>query len=55
MDAMTPAAQPTSARPAESRADAAPSGKPATTLKEHIVEIISDSGEGAQRCGQSLG
>ncbi|MBV5298992.1 MAG: 2-oxoacid:acceptor oxidoreductase subunit alpha [Rhodoferax sp.] len=26
-----------------------------TTLKEHIVEIISDSGEGAQRCGQSLG
>ena len=29
--------------------------KTATTLKEHIVEIISDSGEGAQRCGQSLG
>ena len=29
--------------------------KPVTTLKEHIVEIISDSGEGAQRCGQSLG
>ncbi len=27
----------------------------ATPLKEHIVEIISDSGEGAQRCGQSLG
>ncbi|MEI7612661.1 MAG: 2-oxoacid:acceptor oxidoreductase subunit alpha [Betaproteobacteria bacterium] len=27
----------------------------ATVLKEHIVEIISDSGEGAQRCGQSLG
>ena len=26
-----------------------------TTLKEHIVEIISDSGEGAQRCGQSFG
>ena len=26
-----------------------------TTLKEHIVEIISDSGEGAQKCGQSLG
>src|SRR5690242_21155475 len=25
------------------------------TLREHIVEIISDSGEGAQRCGQSLG
>ncbi|HSG76109.1 MAG TPA: 2-oxoacid:acceptor oxidoreductase subunit alpha [Burkholderiales bacterium] len=29
--------------------------KAVTTLKEHIVEIISDSGEGAQRCGQSLG
>ncbi len=26
-----------------------------TELKDHIVEIISDSGEGAQRCGQSLG
>jgi 2-oxoglutarate/2-oxoacid ferredoxin oxidoreductase subunit alpha len=24
-------------------------------LKEHIIEIISDSGEGAQKCGQSLG
>ena len=24
-------------------------------LREHIVEIVSDSGEGAQRCGQSLG
>lgn len=24
-------------------------------LSEHIVEIISDSGEGAQKCGQSLG
>src|SRR4249919_1564881 len=27
----------------------------AETLTEHIVEVISDSGEGAQRCGQSLG
>ena len=33
----------------------APRVKPAITLKEHIVEIISDSGEGAQRCGQSFG
>jgi 2-oxoglutarate ferredoxin oxidoreductase subunit alpha len=32
-----------------------PTGKKAVTLKEHIVEIVSDSGEGAQRCGQSLG
>ncbi len=29
-------------------------GKPAVELREHIVEVISDSGEGAQRCGQSL-
>ncbi|MFA5912796.1 MAG: 2-oxoacid:acceptor oxidoreductase subunit alpha [Burkholderiales bacterium] len=34
----------------------APAGrKAAIKLKEHIVEIISDSGEGAQKCGQSLG
>ncbi len=31
------------------------SSKPAITVSEHIVEIVSDSGEGAQRCGQSLG
>ena len=30
-------------------------GKPAVTLSEHVVEIVSDSGEGAQRCGQSFG
>jgi 2-oxoglutarate ferredoxin oxidoreductase subunit alpha len=29
--------------------------KRATRLDEHIVEILSDSGEGAQRCGQSFG
>lgn len=29
--------------------------KPVVALKEHIVEVISDSGEGAQRCGQTLG
>jgi 2-oxoglutarate ferredoxin oxidoreductase subunit alpha len=28
--------------------------KEAATLPEHIVEVISDSGEGAQRCGQAL-
>ncbi|MCK6429489.1 MAG: 2-oxoacid:acceptor oxidoreductase subunit alpha, partial [Burkholderiaceae bacterium] len=33
----------------------APRGtKRALRLPEHIVEVISDSGEGAQRCGQSL-
>jgi 2-oxoglutarate ferredoxin oxidoreductase subunit alpha len=29
--------------------------KPVLTLDQHIVEIVSDSGEGAQRCGQSFG
>ncbi len=29
--------------------------KPVVPLTEHIVEIISDSGEGAQRCGQAFG
>ncbi|SDK73065.1 2-oxoacid:acceptor oxidoreductase subunit alpha [Aliiruegeria lutimaris] len=29
-------------------------GRPAEVIEEHIVEIVSDSGEGAQRCGQSL-
>ena len=38
------------------RSSRPPAGaKAVTTLKEHIVEVISDSGEGAQRCGQSLG
>ena len=31
------------------------SKKTAVKLTEHIVEVVSDSGEGAQRCGQSLG
>jgi 2-oxoglutarate/2-oxoacid ferredoxin oxidoreductase subunit alpha len=38
------AAQPAPAKP-----------KPIATLSEHVVEVISDSGEGAQRCGQALG
>ncbi|HTQ01355.1 MAG TPA: 2-oxoacid:acceptor oxidoreductase subunit alpha [Casimicrobiaceae bacterium] len=33
----------------------AASAKETKTISEHIVEVISDSGEGAQRCGQSLG
>ena len=37
----------------------APRARPAkdapSRCSEHIVEIISDSGEGAQKCGQSLG
>jgi len=34
--------------------DSAPRPRPALLLDEHIVEIVSDSGEGAQRCGQSF-
>jgi 2-oxoglutarate ferredoxin oxidoreductase subunit alpha len=37
------------------RRDATPSAREAVTLREHIVEVVSDAGEGAQRCGQSLG
>jgi 2-oxoglutarate ferredoxin oxidoreductase subunit alpha len=29
--------------------------KPAITISDHTVEIVSDSGEGAQKCGQSFG
>ena len=29
--------------------------KTATALDQHVIEVISDSGEGAQRCGQALG
>ena len=29
--------------------------KKVVTLEEHVVEIMSDSGEGAQKCGQSFG
>ena len=31
-----------------------PQVKPPLKLREHIIEIISDSGEGAQKCGQSF-
>jgi 2-oxoglutarate/2-oxoacid ferredoxin oxidoreductase subunit alpha len=39
----------------QTQSAAAPGVKPAVVLAEHIVEVISDSGEGAQRCGQALG
>jgi len=42
-------------RPRAVRAARVAPEKPIVTLSEHIVEIISDSGEGAQRCGQSFG
>ena len=38
----------------ERRGPPVASGKAVTILDEHVVEIISDSGEGAQRCGQAL-
>jgi 2-oxoglutarate ferredoxin oxidoreductase subunit alpha len=38
----------------KARTKARSKGKPAETLKGHIVEVVSDSGEGAQKCGQSF-
>ena len=35
------------------RAKAKP--QPVVTVNEHTVEVVSDSGEGAQKCGQSFG
>ena len=47
--------------PLPARANAARMGSAATvakhlqTLDQHVIEIMSDSGEGAQKCGQSFG
>jgi len=38
-----------------SRADSRAAAREAIPLDEQVIEIISDSGEGAQRCGQSVG
>jgi 2-oxoglutarate ferredoxin oxidoreductase subunit alpha len=47
---------PVKSRSSDSQAaGAVPGAKATETLREHIVEIVSDSGEGAQRCGQSFG
>src|SRR5476651_327588 len=51
---MTEAAVKTRPR-SDKPAPAMPRGKTAIPLTGHIVEIVSDSGEGAQRCGQALG
>jgi 2-oxoglutarate ferredoxin oxidoreductase subunit alpha len=40
---------------AKKKITAPPVSKPAREIDEHIVEILSDSGEGAQKCGQSFG
>ena len=43
------------AKPDAINGDARPSnGKHAVELSEHIVEVISDSGEGAQKCAQTF-
>ncbi|HZQ63232.1 MAG TPA: 2-oxoacid:acceptor oxidoreductase subunit alpha [Casimicrobiaceae bacterium] len=49
---MTPIAEKV---PVRERGRAPAARKQAVALAEHIVEVISDSGEGAQRCGQALG
>ncbi len=38
----------------ETKTMPATSSSKATKINEHIVEIVSDSGEGAQKCGQSF-
>ncbi|MDP2955424.1 MAG: 2-oxoacid:acceptor oxidoreductase subunit alpha [Longimicrobiales bacterium] len=40
---------------AASKARSSAHKKEPVELKEHVVEVLSDSGEGAQKCGQSLG
>jgi 2-oxoglutarate ferredoxin oxidoreductase subunit alpha len=52
MNAVTPL------RPRASDTRSSASGAPAkqvVTLDESVIEIMSDSGEGAQKCGQSFG
>jgi 2-oxoglutarate ferredoxin oxidoreductase subunit alpha len=44
----------TESLPTAKRRRSSPGDKPVVEFREHIVEVISDSGEGAQRCGQSL-
>src|SRR4030042_2441537 len=38
----------------KARTKARSKAKQAETLKGHLVEVVSDSGEGAQKCGQSF-
>jgi 2-oxoglutarate/2-oxoacid ferredoxin oxidoreductase subunit alpha len=52
---MSDATVPQPAAPAIRAARRAPAAKTITTLTQHVIEVISDSGEGAQRCGQALG
>ncbi|HUL71774.1 MAG TPA: 2-oxoacid:acceptor oxidoreductase subunit alpha [Vicinamibacterales bacterium] len=50
MNPTSPLAPPSAPSPRGVRA-----ASTATTIAQHVIEVISDSGEGAQRCGQSLG
>ena len=46
----------TTATPAKKKtAKAADSAKRVIRVKEHTVEVVSDSGEGAQKCAQTFG
>jgi len=51
---MGPTSTPNSARKARPAGETG-HGKKVIQLSEHVVDVISDSGEGAQRCGQSFG
>ncbi len=44
----------TSTKKAVKKTTEKPMKKPVEILREHIVEILSDSGEGAQKCGQTF-
>ena len=48
----SPTSSSSSAFPSSSRTDSKPR---VITLDEHIVEVVSDGGEGAQKCGQIFG
>ncbi|MBK9034429.1 MAG: 2-oxoacid:acceptor oxidoreductase subunit alpha [Myxococcales bacterium] len=40
--------------PSERRGPPVANARPVAVLEEHVIEVISDSGEGAQRCGQAF-
>ena len=48
------AREPARSRKRDQEGEIAPRSKPPQKLREHIIEVISDSGEGAQKCGQSF-
>ena len=53
MDNLT-AREPAGSEQLDGQEEDSPKVEPPLKLREHIVEIISDSGEGAQKCGQSF-